>query len=158
MSSVDFTDNSAEAIAALEHFAERFLEEAAAVIESQAKQNTAVDSTHTKENWKHIVDTSKYEAVVGNPLENAIWEEFGTGDYAIEGGRKGSPWYVPVDGYAGRKKPTYNGKVIVVYGKEGKAYYKTNGKKPRRALQKAYEVKKSKIIRRAQQLAREEFG
>ena len=32
---------------------------------------------------------------VGSPLENAIWEEFGTGEYALYGnGRKGGWYYV----------------------------------------------------------------
>ena len=157
MSDVVFIDNSIAVKEAFEKYAEKFLTEAAMVIESQVKQNTAVDSSQTKQNWNHVVDIKNREAVVGNPLENAIWEEFGTGDYAIKDGRKGAPWYVPVEGYIGKKKPTYNGKVVVVYGKNGMAYYKTNGKRPRRALHKAFETKKSAIIRRAQQLAKEEL-
>lgn len=158
MSDVVFIDNSIEVKAALKKYEEKFLTEAAYVIESQVKQNTAVDTSNTKESWQNRVDISNYTAVVGNPLENAVWEEFGTGDYAIEGGRKGSPWYVPVDGYAGKKKPTYKNKVVIVYGKDGMAYYKTNGKRPRRALFKAFKTKKSAIIRRAQQLAKEELN
>ncbi len=157
MNDVIFIDNSFAVKEALKKYEEKFLTEAAKAIESQVKENTAVDSSNTKQNWKHVIDTAKHEAIVGNPLENAVWEEFGTGDYAVKGGRKGSPWYVPVDGYSGKKRPTYNGKVIVVYGKNGRSYYKTNGKKPRRALHKAFETKKSAIIRRARQLAKEEL-
>ncbi len=157
MNDVIFIDNSFAVKEALKKYEEKFLTEAAKAIESQVKGNTAVDSSNTKQNWKCVVDISKHEAIVGNPLENAVWEEFGTGDYAVKGGRKGTPWYVPVDGYSGKKKPTYNGKVIVVYGKNGRSYYKTNGKKPRRALHKAFETKKSAIIRRARQLAKEEL-
>ena len=50
-----------------------------------------------------------------------------------------TPWYVPVEGFTGKKKPTFNGKVVIVHGKDGRAYYKTNGKKPRRMLQRAYD-------------------
>ena len=157
MSDVVFIDNSIEVKEALKKYEEMFLTEAATMIESQVKQNTTVDSKHTKESWDYIVDTAKHEAIVGSPLENAIWEEFGTGDYAIKDGRKGVPWYVPVEGYTGKKKPTYKGKVVVVYGKNGMAYYKTNGKRPRRALHNAFETKKSAIIRRAQQRAKEEL-
>lgn len=33
---------------------------------------------------------SNIEAVIGSPLENALWEEFGTGEHSINGnGRKG---------------------------------------------------------------------
>ena len=157
MSDVVFIDNSIEVKEALKKYEEMLLTEAATMIKSQVKQNTTVDSKHTKESWESVVDISKHEAVVGNPLENAVWEEFGTGDYAIKDGRKGAPWYVPVEGYTGKKKPTYKGKVVVVYGKNGMAYYKTNGKRPRRALHNAFETKKSAIIRRAQQLAKEEL-
>lgn len=157
MNNIIFTDNSLEVKAALKKYEEKFLTEAAKVIESQVKQNTKADTTHTKKSWDHVIDLSKNEAIVGNPLENAVWEEFGTGDYAIEGGRKGSPWYVPADKCTGKKKPAYNGKVIIVYGKNSEKYYKTNGKRPRRALYKAFETKKSAIIRRAKQLAKEEL-
>lgn len=161
MSDVVFIDNSIAVKEALDKFKEQFLTEAAAVIEAQVKQNTKaakINGGHTRESWESVVDTSNHEAVIGNPLENAVWEEFGTGDYAVKGGRKGSPWYVPADKCTGKKKPAYNGKVIIVYGKNGKKYYKTNGKKPRRALYKAFETKKSAIIRRAKQLAKEELG
>ena len=157
MNDAIFIDNSIEVKEALKKYEEMLLTEAATMIESQVKQNTVVDSSQTEHNWKRVVDIANHEAVVGNPLENAVWEEFGTGDYAIKDGRKGVPWYVPVEGYTGKKKPTYKGKVVVVYGKNGMAYYKTNGKRPRRALHKAFETKKSAIIRSAQQLAKEEL-
>lgn len=154
---IEFTCNSAAVKAALEQCAERILIESAAMLESQVKRNTVVDSAHTKESWDHVIDLSKNEAIVGSPLENAVWEEFGTGDYAVKGGRKGKPWYVPVEVYAGKKKPTYNGKVVIVYGKNGRMYYKTNGKKPRRALHKAFESKKSAVMHNARKIVKEEM-
>ena len=97
MSDVVFIDNSIAVKEAFEKYAEKFLTEAATMIESQVKQNTAVDSSQTKQNWKHVVDISNHEAIVGNPLENAVWEEFGTGEYALNGnGRKGG-WVYCID-------------------------------------------------------------
>lgn len=154
---VEFKDNSGKVKAALNRAVKQLLYEAAGTIKSQAKQNSAVDSTDTKDSWDYTVDVAKGEAKIGSPLQNAVWEEFGTGDYALEKGRS-TPWYVPVDGYTGKKKPSYNGKVVIVYGKNGRKFYKTNGKKPRRTLHNAFHVKKAAIIKRAEQIIKSEMG
>ena len=75
---VQFEDNRMAVKAALEKAALTFLEEAAGELESQTARNqTRVDTGDTKGKWTHIVDEGKLEATIGNPLENAIWEEFG---------------------------------------------------------------------------------
>lgn len=117
------------------------LTEAILTLQSRIQENARVGWSQTKGSYRSYVDEDNEKAYVGSPLENAIWEEFGTGDYAVKGGRK-TPWYVPVDEYAGKKRPTYNGKVVIVYGKNGKRFYKTNGKKPNRTMQRAYEENK----------------
>ncbi len=74
----------------LESTAERILEESADIIESQVKRNTAVDTGRLKGSWQHKVNMAEKKVTIGSPLENAIWEEFGTGEYALNGdGRKG---------------------------------------------------------------------
>ena len=153
---VEFKDNSSEVKAALNRAVKQLLHEASATVKSQAMQNTAVDSSDTKGSWDYTVDAAKGEAKIGSPLQNAVWEEFGTGDYALEKGRS-TPWYVPVDGYTGKKNPSYNGKVVIVYGKNGRRFYKTNGKKPRRTLHNAFHVKKAAIIKRAEQIIKSEM-
>lgn len=136
MDDVIIIDNSFVVKEALGKLEEKFLTEAALVIESQVKQNTAVDTGQLKGSWDHIVDISKGEAIIGSPLENAVWEEFGTGEYALNGnGRKGGWFYKDA---------------------KGSGHF-THGKKPRRALSIAFEVKKNSIIRRAHQIAKEEF-
>lgn len=131
MSDVVFVDNSINVKSALNDALVTWLHEAAQVIESQTKQNTAVDTGQLKGSWDHDVDDSKGEATIGSPLENAIWEEFGTGEYALHGdGRKGGWFYEDAQG---------NG-------------HFTHGKKPRRALHNAFETKKTAIIRRAEQI------
>lgn len=122
------------------------LEEAAGELVSQVKQNSRRDKGETMGSFRHYVDAASLTAYIGSPDENAIWEEFGTGEYALEGkGRKGA-WYVPAEKVTGRKKPSYNGRVIVIE-KDGKKFYKTNGKKPTRAFWKAYNTKKKALIR-----------
>ncbi len=151
MADIKFEDYSFKVKDAIKDALCAGLEEAAGELESQVKRNSRVGTTReTGNSFKHRVVDAEYTAYVGSDEENAIWEEFGTGEYAItenggKGGRK-TPWYVPVDSYIGKKKPTYNGKVVVVYGKNKKKYYKTNGKKPSRAFWNTYTSQKASII------------
>lgn len=136
---VEFTDNSFRVNGALDDACIQFLEEASAELEAQVKRNqTRVDTGQTKGGWTHQVDASGKEAQVGNPLENAIWEEFGTGEYALEGnGRKGGWVY----------KDKKNGE-----------WHKTKGKTPLRPLHNAFESSKGKIKNRAEQILKERLG
>ncbi|MGN0907628.1 MAG: HK97 gp10 family phage protein [Bullifex sp.] len=148
-----FEDNSIELAEALDKAGEKWLQDATRILHRQVVQNTAVDTTDTKTSWKKVVAGNK--GTVGSTSENAIWEEFGTGHYAVNGDGNPSPWYVPVQGYTGKKKPTYKGKVVVVYGKNGMVYYKTDGKKPRRALENAKKSTEKKIRKRLETLLKE---
>lgn len=128
---VKFEDFSLKVKNAIEEKALQFLEEAASEVESAARRNSRVDSGQTKGSWTHIVDESAQEATVGSPLENAIWEELGTGEYAVNGdGRKGG-W---------------------VYRDGAGDYHHTMGKKPNRTLQRAFTSKKGVIRKRAAQI------
>lgn len=131
---VKFEDNTIKVTEALEGAINKFLEEAAGELEAQAKRNTRVDSSKTKNSWTHVVNEDKKEAVVGNPMENAIWEEFGTGEYAINGDGRKTPW-----------------RYQDVHGK----WHTTKGKKPSRALQKAFDSKKNTIIKRGEKIMKE---
>ena len=107
------------------------LEECAGELESQVKRNTRVDTGKTKNSFRHHVDDASNTAYIGSDYENAIWEEFGTGEHALEGnGRKGGWFYVDEKG---DKHFTY-------------------GKKPSRAFWNAYTSLKSKIINRIQEV------
>lgn len=110
-------NNSKAIINAIEMGVQKWLEESSELILSKTKENTAVDSGKTRDGWVKIVSPEEYTAVVGNFLENSVWEEFGTGEYALLGnGRKGG-W--------------------VYKSKDGKFYF-TKGKQPKRAFQKAF--------------------
>lgn len=133
-----FTDNSKQMLSAMDNCTNAALEEIASEIESQAASNTRVATGNTKSKWGHV--TENQTAIIGNTEENAIWEEFGTGEYALEGkGRKGG-WYVAI-GY-GKNQMTpetaakYNFKII--HGKDGVDFAEVHGKKPTRALYKAF--------------------
>lgn len=132
MAQIRFEDNRIEVMAKLDDAAMAYLYEAGGELEAQVKRNTRVDTGQLKNSWTYKVDESKGECQVGNPLENALWEEFGTGEYALEGnGRKGG-WYY-------RDKKT--GKLRFTYGKT-----------PNRALHNAFTSLKSALIRRAEEV------
>ena len=129
---VDFTDNSIKVKAALNEAAIAFLYEAAGEIEAQTKRNqTRVDTGDTKGKWTYVVDEGRLEATVGNPLENAIYEEMGTGEYALNGdGRKGGWKYQDAKG----------------------EWHYTTGKTPLRPLYKSFTKLKPKLIKRAEDI------
>ena len=130
MSKVKFIDHTEEVQAAMMDCAIRALEEASGELESQVKRNTAVKTGQLKSSWTHRITPSstKTEAQIGSPLQNAIWEEFGTGEYALHGnGRKGGWVYV-----------------------DSKGGHFTRGKRPRRAFWNAYTSMKSKLIKHIQ--------
>ena len=129
--SVEFQDFSVQVKEAVGEKAAQFLEESAGEIESAARRISRKDTGQLKGSWDHQVNESAQEATIGSPLQNAIWEEFGTGEYAAGGdGRKGGWYYVD---------------------SEGNGHF-THGKKPNHTLLKAYDSTKAAIIRRAKQI------
>lgn len=143
-----FEDNRNQVKQALSRAVEAYLEKAGGELQAQTVKNSRTDFGQTKGSYQYAVDRSEGACYVGSQLENAIWEEFGTGEYALNGKGRKSPWYIPVDGYKGKKRPSYNGKVVIVYGKNGKRFYKTNGKKPNRPMRKAYnQYNRKKMLR-----------
>lgn len=114
---IRFEDYSKQVIDTIDRGILNALEEVSGELEGRVKDNTRVDTGKTKASWSHKVDERKFEAYVGSNYENAIWEEFGTGIYALNGnGRKDVPW---------------------VYQSEDGKWHRTNGKKPSRALKLA---------------------
>lgn len=96
MSNVQFEDFTIEVTAAIDDRISAALEEAAGELESQVKQNSRVASGKTRNSFKHKVVDADHIAYIGSDAENAIWEEFGTGEHALQGnGRKGWPGKKP---------------------------------------------------------------
>lgn len=129
MANVIFEDYTINVQNAIDNNINAVLEECAGEIESAAKRNTRVDTGKTKNSWQHTVVDSETTAYIGSNYENAIWEEFGTGEYALEGnGRKGGWAYKDAKG----------------------DWHYTTGKKPSRAFYKAFTSLKNKIISKIQ--------
>ena len=162
MAKVEFHDFSIECKNALDDAVNQFLEEAASELQSQAQRNSAF-SKNLHGTWNHVVDESKKEATVGNPMQLAIWMEMGTGEYALEGkGRKGYWVYVKgnsgvTEANPGKARTLEEAKLAVAFLREkGLDAHYTKGQKPRRMLWKAFQDKKAAIIRRAEQVLKEE--
>ena len=129
--SVEFRDFSVQVKEAIDKAAVKFLEEAGTIMTRQVANNTRSDTGETAGKWTYVVDDDKRECIVGNPLENALWEECGTGEYALNrNGRRGGWHYQDDDG----------------------KWHHTYGKTPTRALHNAFVTKKGAIKRRAEQI------
>ena len=115
---VIFEDFTGEVTEQIMNIVGNWLEEASAELSSQAAKRTRRGSGETADKWTNMVDKTNMVAYVGNPLENAIWEEFGTGEYALNNdGRKGG-W--------------------VYYDENKGEFHHTYGKTPTRALHHAF--------------------
>jgi len=132
--SVVFKDFTKVVLDKIHETGETFLEEVGGEVEAQTKRNTKVDTGKTKGSWEHKVDTDKMEVQIGSRYKNALWEELGTGIYALNGDGRKTKW---------------------VYRTEDGKFHATVGKKPRRALYRAYNSKKNAIIREAKRRFKE---
>ena len=141
--SVEFTDNSMKVKQALRSGVSAFLREAGGELQAQIIRNSRTDTGQTKGSYQYKVqeESDGGTVYVGSDMQNAIWEEFGTGEYALHGdGRKGG-WVYP------NPKARYN--------KDGKLrknskppFYFTLGKKPNRPMHKAFIICKERLKRR----------
>ena len=127
INSVKFEDYSKKVLSKMDELVNQWLEESAGELESQTKRNTKVDTGQTKASWEHKVDTAKKEAYVGSNYMNAVWEEFGTGQYALNGDGRKTPW---------------------AYKDSKGNWHRTKGKRPRRALWNAKQTVEGKIRKR----------
>lgn len=126
MASVEFHDYSIEVKAKINDALIAALHEASGEIVSQTARNTRVDTGQTKGSFEYVVDESKLESTIGSPLENAIWEEFGTGLQALNGDGRKTAWR---------------------YQDARGNWHTTTGKKGTRAFFNAFEKLKNSIIK-----------
>lgn len=154
MSGIDWeiTDNSEEAITALELALPAMLEEIGLKVEAYAKANITaagrVDTGQYRNSITHRVRLDERAVYAGSNLEHSVYNELGTGKYATNGnGRPGYWVYVAGQDRASRAanrattRKIYTlaeAKRIMAYlrSKGLNAFY-TCGMKPTHALQKA---------------------
>ncbi len=126
---IEFHDYSIEVRNAINSRLYAALEESAGELESVTKRLSRVDTGKTKNSFQHKTIAEKNVAYIGSNEENAIWEEFGTGEHALMGnGRKGGWHYKDAKGN----------------------WHFTKGKTASRAFWNAYISTKNAIIKRIQ--------
>lgn len=126
---IEFTDNSAQVKAILSDGVEAFLYESGGELQAQTMRNSRVDTGQTRGSYQYKVSEGASESTVhvGSNLQNAIWEEYGTGEYALHGdGRKGGWFYKDA---------------------RGQGHF-TKGKRPNRPLYNAFNSLREKLKRR----------
>ena len=162
MADVEFKDYTIEVQNVMNSKILAVLEEVSGELESQVKRNSRVATGKTKNSFRHYISGSlmagEFRANIGSSDQNAIWEEFGTGEHALPeggGGRKG--YWVFVKGSGGGSKKTGKSytleeakQVMAILRSKGLEAYYTNGKEPSRAFWNAFTRKKNWIINRIQ--------
>ena len=139
--SIEFEDNTVKIMDALADNLSAFMHEIGGEIQAQARRIVRVDTGKTKGSYDYKVRESamagEVEVQIGSDMENAIWEEYGTGEYALHGdGRKGG-W---------------------VYQDETGVFHHTYGKKPMQPLKKAFEKTEPKIQKQMVNIVKESIG
>ena len=164
---IEFTDNSAIVKAAIDDAIIAFLYEAGGELEAQAKRNQdkRSDTGQTMNAWTHTVDESKGECVVGNPLQNAIWEEFGTGEHAVKSPHR-TGWWLYFEGGSGYEGETNHyatreeaeKMAAFIKKKYGKTPKITDGRDPSYTLQNAFMASAPKAEADLERKLKERFG
>jgi hypothetical protein len=146
--SVEFMDFSVKVTEAVEAALIAGLHEAAGELEAMtirnSRQGHSYGNIKAAELWDHKVDEGKMEASIGSPHEAGFWEEFGTGEHALNGdGRKG--WWVYVEGQdSGKGGKSYStreeAEAAAEFLRKVKKLdaYATNGIDPNRPLHRAF--------------------
>ena len=131
------------------------LHEAAGELEARTVRNSRQSHTYgdirATALWDHQVDEGKMEASVGSRHEAGYWEEFGTGEHALnKNGRKG--WWVYVEGQdSGSGGKSYHTREEAEEAAEflrkvkKLEAYATNGIDPNRPLHRAFESGKKAV-------------
>lgn len=157
---VTFEDNSENCKNAIKASALAFLYEIGGEIRSQTQRNSRRRTGRTAGTYEYMVDENELAVHVGSNDVNAIWEEFGTGEHSIKGGRKGYWVYVDNGGapqaVKGGKRYTKQEakRVVAIMRKKGLNAYYTNGKTANRPLYRAFTATEGKI----QSVAERYFG
>lgn len=165
--SVEFVNNSIRTKGAVRDACVAYLYEAAGEVQAQTMRNMPPGQwfSQQKTKWEYAVDEDKLEATVGNPMQQSLWTEFGTGEYALHGdGRKGYWVYVKGSDSSGESTggESYTlheaKRIVAMMRAEGLDAHYTKGQTPKRPFQQAFDSLKAVLIRRAGEILKEEVG
>ena len=123
---VEYTNNSAKIKTAINTAVKNFLTEAGGEIQAATIRKSRTDTGQTKGSYEYKVVTGNDEGTVyvGSNYQNAIWEEYGTGEYALQGNGRKTPW---------------------VYRDRHGKWHRTRGKTPNKPLKKAFDSLSGKL-------------
>ena len=156
-SRVEFKDFSIDVKAAVNDTTIAWLHEVANEVTSQAQRNCKMEEDagkRLKGSYDFTqTDSSKAEVIVGTPLEEGYWEEYGTGEQAVKSPHR-SGWWVYIKGGSGYEGATNHYKsqaeaetmAAYIRKKYNRPAVATNGRPPHYTLEKAFKVKKDPAI------------
>lgn len=152
MSRVTLVDYSEQVKNMLESEKNAWLHTWSNEIKSQAQRNCKMDDKgQLRGSYDNYVDEQKGEATIGTPLEAGYWEEFGTGEHAVDKSKSRRGWWVYVKGQKSRGGGrSYDDEdeaqaVAASMRAEGLDAYATNGRDPQHTLENAFKVTQPKM-------------
>lgn len=126
MKDVIIVDNSVKVKREMNDAIISWLYEVGGELVAKTQSLTPIDTGQLKGSWEYRVNESDLEVKVGSPLQNAIWNEFGTGQYALHGDGRKTPW---------------------VYKDIKGKWHTTIGKRPMRSLHHAFTFLRPKMVK-----------
>lgn len=159
--SVEFKDFSARLKTVCNEVGNVWLNKWGNSIASKAKDTSQLDGdagVELRKSYRAEVNTGKGEAIVGTPLEQGYWEEYGTGEHAVrEPHRRG--WWVYSDDYEGN-----GGKILkeaqakAIAASSGGELHATDGRDPHYTLENAFKTLSPRAQADLQRMMKERFG
>ncbi len=128
---IRFEDYSGECKNTIRQIAIQWLHECGQILISQILDIYRVDTGNTKNSFDYIVDDGDLSCMIGSPMENAIWEEFGTGIHAENGNGRKTGW--------------------VYTDRHGRRHW-TRGKKGTKAFRRSFDAKRQTMQSRLEDL------
>lgn len=119
---VKLTDYTVKVETALNDTVIAWLYEVGGEVAAQAAKGSPVADINgggLRNSWQYIVDENEGSVTIGSPLEYAVYQEFGTGIYAVNGDGRKTPWVYKSE-------------------KDGE-FHRTSGSKPHRMLKNAFD-------------------
>ena len=170
MAEVKLIDYSREIKAALKEAGIAWLHTWSSEIKSQAQRNCKMDGNvgiQLRGSYRNEVNENAEEAIIGSELEAAYWEEFGTGEHAVDRSKSRKGWWVYTPGESG--PPGYKSGEYVdeqeagavaahITRKYGKAAVVTNGRDPQHTLENAFKKTKPKMEADLADIMKEKLG
>lgn len=153
---IEFEDHSEAVKAAIKRAAIALMYEAGGEIAAETKRNSRRRTGKTAGSFTYKVNESELSVTIGSNDQNALWEELGTGEYAVNGGRRGYWVFVEGQSSGGGGGKTYDlagaKRAMACLRSKGLNAYYTNGKRPNHALERAGNTVAPKVQSAAERL------